>query len=195
MMGVLRRAPRASEQRTDWIVDRLESWGRWLQLGSNPYGASSLTIDPDHDGPLQAYIPVIDVDCEKTNEAVMKQARQLQEVAAALYVKRWDRQALAKHLRVTPRHVTRLHEMLRNGVQYSLENQSVRTPLASGLENVSSVRYISATLSASCVKSENTSPSGSRRAGFFFGAVMFAPIAFYLWCGAWAKVWWPSNDG
>ncbi len=129
-MGEIRRVPAgAVHKRTDWIVDRLESWGRWLQLGSNAYGHSSLTIDPDSDGgALQAYIPVLSVECEQTNEAVMKQPRQLQEVAAALYVKQWGREALAKHLRVSPQHVSRLHEMLRNGVRFSLENQTVKTP-------------------------------------------------------------------
>lgn len=115
--------------RIDWIVERLESWGRWQQIGSNGYhGSSSLLIDPDHQGPLRAYIPVLMVECEQTHEAVMKQPRQLQEVAVALYVRDWDRPALARHLKVSPQHVSRLHEMLRNGVQFCLENQRVKTP-------------------------------------------------------------------
>ena len=115
--------------RIDWIVERLESWGRWQQIGSKGYhGSSSLLIDPDHQGPLRAYIPVLMVECEQTHEAVMKQPRQLQEVAVALYVRDWDRPALARHLKVSPQHVSRLHEMLRNGVQFCLENQRVKTP-------------------------------------------------------------------
>ncbi|UYR00927.1 hypothetical protein [Ralstonia pseudosolanacearum] len=58
----------------------------------------------------------------------MKQPRQLQEVAAALYVRDWDRPSLARHLGVTARHVGRLHEMLRNGVLFCLENQRVKAP-------------------------------------------------------------------
>ncbi|NKA74385.1 hypothetical protein GO285_00418 [Ralstonia solanacearum] len=122
-------ARRAAPARTDWIVERLESWGRWQQIGSNPYhSASSLLIDPDHQGPLRAYIPVLPVECEQTHEAVMKQPCQLQEVAAALYVRDWDRPSLARHLGVTVRHVGRLHEMLRNGVLFCLENQRVKAP-------------------------------------------------------------------
>ncbi|NMV36790.1 hypothetical protein [Ralstonia insidiosa] len=119
----------ATRSRNDWIVDRLESWGRWQQIGSNSYhGSSSLLIDPDHQGALRAYIPVLPVECEQTHDAVMKQPRQLQEVAVALYVRDWDRPALARHLRVSPQHVSRLHEMLRNGVQFCLENHRVKTP-------------------------------------------------------------------
>lgn len=119
----------AARARNDWIVERLESWGRWQQIGSNGYhGASSLLIDPDHQGPLRAFIPVLGVECEQTHEAVMKQPRQLQEVAVALYVRDWDRPSLARHLKVSPQHVSRLHEMLRNGVQFCLENQRVKTP-------------------------------------------------------------------
>ncbi len=122
-------ARNAVRARSDWIIERLESWGRWQQIGSNGYhGSSSLLIDPDHQGPLRAYIPVLGVECEQTHEAVMKQPRQLQEVAVALYVKEWDRPSLARHLRVTVRHVDRLREMLRNGVQFCLENQKVKTP-------------------------------------------------------------------
>ncbi|WP_455275119.1 hypothetical protein [Ralstonia thomasii] len=122
-------ARRAQAAKPDWIVGRLESWGRWQQIGSNGYhGASSLLIDPDHQGALRSYIPVLLVECEKTHEAVQKQARQLQEVAVALYVRDWDRKTLARHLRVTDRHIGRLHEMLRNGIAFCLENQSVRTP-------------------------------------------------------------------
>lgn len=119
----------ATRARNDWIVDRLESWGRWQQIGSNSYhGSSSLLIDPDHQGALRAYVPVLPVECEQTHDAVMKQPRQLQEVAVALYVRDWDRPALARHLRVSPQHVSRLHEMLRNGVQFCLENHRVKAP-------------------------------------------------------------------
>lgn len=117
-----------AQRRTEWVVARLESWGRWLQLGANPYRSSSLLIEHAGEGPLRAYIPVLSTECEQTNDAVMKQPRQLQEVAAALYVKDWGRTALARHLRVSPRHVTRLHEMLVNGVHFCLENQSVKSP-------------------------------------------------------------------
>lgn len=108
-----------------WVRDLLISWGKWVELQHRAgYGNSSLTIDPNN-APVRAYVPVNDLECLRTDEAVMKQSRQLQDLAAADYVHNWDVVTASRQLRVSERQYRRLREMLHNGVEFCLRNEGV----------------------------------------------------------------------
>jgi len=113
-----------------WVVAKLESWGRWMVSGGAPsgYGQSCLTIEEIRSLPVQAYIPMSPPDCERTHEAVRKLPDQLQKLAVAWYVDGHLQRVIARKLRVSERHLRRMHESLLVGVGYCLKNQSVKYP-------------------------------------------------------------------
>lgn len=112
------------------VRERLISWGRWVEMqGRMGYGSSSLTIDPSDRGMPPAYVPVQELECSQTDDAVRKQSRQLQDVAKLEYVWALTMQDSASRMRMSERQFRRLREMLHSGVQYCIENP--REPSAS----------------------------------------------------------------
>lgn len=123
-----RDAPARPADPDAWVVERLESWGKWLAVGNNPYGQSSLTIEEIRADLSQRFVPVIPRDCEQTDTAVRKLPKDLQTVADGLFVQLLPVKFIARRLRVTERHVWRLRDTLIFGVKYCLQNQDVKTP-------------------------------------------------------------------
>lgn len=113
----------------EWLIEKLWSWGKWSQLDSYAYGRCALTFDEIRvRNALQAYIPVLGVECEQTDRAIAKQPKILRQVAVYMYVDGLPKKYVGQKLKVSERHATRLHESLLAGIKYCLENPKVVTP-------------------------------------------------------------------
>lgn len=111
------------------VRERLISWGRWVEMqGRMGYGSSSLTIDPSDRGMPPVYVPVQELECSQTDDAVRKQSRQLQDIALLEYVWALTMSDAAKRARVSEGHYRKLRQMLHNGVQYCIENPRAAVP-------------------------------------------------------------------
>ncbi|WP_372436324.1 hypothetical protein, partial [Pandoraea sputorum] len=66
------------------VRERLISWGRWVEMqGRMGYGSSSLTIDPSDRAMPPVYVPVQELECSQTDDAVRKN-KNLTKMAATL---------------------------------------------------------------------------------------------------------------
>jgi hypothetical protein len=105
-----------------WIIERLESWGRWNQLPDYAYGRCPLLFDEVRNAP-RAFIPIFSVECEETERAVNQQPTILRDLARMMYFREYDQVTIAKELKVSERHVRNLHESLLYGVKSCLEKK------------------------------------------------------------------------
>lgn len=114
-----------------WVIERLEQWGaarRHGWAGGGGYGQSCLTLPEIRSGRPHGFVPELAGHGEATDAAVRKQPRELQRIAQLLYIRKLTGREVARELSISEPRVTRLKQMLVQGVKYCLENQSVRTP-------------------------------------------------------------------
>jgi|JI8StandDraft_1071087.scaffolds.fasta_scaffold38634_2 hypothetical protein len=118
-----------------WVVERLLAWGKWNQLSDNGYGRSSLVFDEIRSAP-QLFVPIFGIECEQTERAVSKQPPRLREVAILMYVQECDQVTIGRKLKISERHIRRLHEALVSGVKSYIEAQRVGVSSSSRALNV-----------------------------------------------------------
>lgn len=114
----------AGRRRLQWVVERLESWGAWANSGGgrNGYGESCLTLEEIRSMPVRSYIPMSPPECEQLHEALWRLPTELRRLAWAWYVHELTKPQIGRRMRVSERHVWRLHETLLIGLEYCFKN-------------------------------------------------------------------------